>query len=292
MNLSHHCYPCILNMALSIANLSGFDRDQSALLMDETLHLLLELKKEFAAPPPVAAKRIFQKAAEISGAPEAFDPYRPLKKKANDTIMAIYGQLERMIAEKESPVETAIRLSALGNILDFAIIDPAKIDIQREVAAASDLIFEKYDDASFFSILSRAKHVLIIGDNAGEILFDKLLAKNLKAFKPGLLVTYAVRHRPILNDVTLEDASDVGMDQVADVISSGSLAPGTCLDETSLTFNHIFNTADLVISKGQGNYETLNGVKMESLFFIFRVKCKQVADVMNAPLHSLVLLQA
>lgn len=205
---------------------------------------------------------------------------------------AIYGQLERMVAEADSPVESAIRLSALGNILDFAIIDPSKIDIQKEVAAAADLIFERYDDGPFFSILSRARQVLILGDNAGEIVFDKLLAKTLKAFKPGLTVTYAVRHRPVLNDITLEEARDIGMDEVAEVISSGSLAPGTCLDETTSEFNALFESADLVIAKGQGNYETLNAAPRENLFFIFRVKCKQVAETMNAPLHSLVLLKS
>lgn len=292
MNLSPTCYPCIMNMVLSISSLSGFDPVKTGLLMDDTLHLLLELGKSAPVPPPVAAKRLFQRAAELSGAPEAYDPYKPLKKKANDTVMAIYGQLERMIAEADSPVESAIRLSALGNILDFAIIDPSKIDIQKEVAAAADLIFERYDDGPFFSILSRARQVLILGDNAGEIVFDKLLAKTLKAFKPGLTVTYAVRHRPVLNDITLEEARDIGMDEVAEVISSGSLAPGTCLDETTSEFNALFESAGLVIAKGQGNYETLNAAPRENLFFIFRVKCKQVAETMNAPLHSLVLLKS
>lgn len=292
MNLTFNCYPCIMNMVLSISDLSEFDKVQTNSLMTYTLNLLLELGETGPVPPPVAARHIFQKAAEISGLPGEYDPYKPLKKKANDTVMAFYPELEKIVSQSAAPLETAIRLSALGNILDFAIIDHKTIDILQEVASARDLVFEKYDYDLFFSTLSHAKEVLILGDNAGEIVFDKLLVKTLKVFFSGLTVTYAVRHQPILNDVTLEDALDIGMDEVATVMSSGSLSPGTCLEETSPRFNRLFKGADLIVSKGQGNYETLNMTPKENLFFVFRVKCNQVATVMNAPLHSLVLLKS
>jgi len=278
-------------MVLTISDLSDFNEKQTQALMDYTLDLLLEIGRTSPVPPPFVAKQIFQKAGVISGLNDAYDPYRILKQNANDAVLAIYDDLKTKVAESSSPLEMAIKLSALGNILDFAIIDHRTIDILKEVDSADDLLFEKYDYHAFLSACSNAKNTLILGDNAGEIVFDKIFIETLKAHYPDMSITYAVRHQPIINDITLKDAEDVGMSEVANTISSGSMCPGTYLRETAQAFNDMFRKADLIISKGQGNYETLNNEPRPNLFFIFRVKCKQVAQDMNARLHSLILWQ-
>ena len=291
MDILLNCYPCIVTMVLTIADLSRFSDDQTKQLMNEALSLLLDVGKTGPVPPPVVAGRLFQKAGEISGDMDRYDPYSALKKKANKTVTDFYHTLVQAVAQSQSPVEKAIKLAALGNILDFAIIDHNTIDILQEVKDIDKLVFEKYDYESFSSRLSTAGHLLILGDNAGEIVFDKLLIQTLNTRFPDLKITYAVRGATIINDVTMEDAREVGLTKAADVISSGSVCPGTYLDDADPDFLDIFEQADLIISKGQGNYETLSKEDRANLFFIFRVKCKHVGARVGAGLHSLILLE-
>ena len=291
MDILLNCYPCIVTMVLTISDLSRFSDAQTKQLMNEALSLLLDVGKKGPVPPPVVAGRLFQKAAKISGDGDRYDPYNGLKKNANKTVTDIYDTLAATVTQSPSPVEKAIKLAALGNILDFAIIDHNSIDIIQEISDIDKLSFEKYDYDAFYTRLSTAGHLLILGDNAGEIVFDKLLIQTLNTQFPDLKITYAVRGATIINDVTMEDARDVGLTEVANVISSGSVCPGTYLDDADPEFLNIFNQADLIVSKGQGNYETLSQEDCDNLFFIFRVKCKHVGARVGASLHSLILLE-
>jgi len=131
--------------------------------------------------------------------------------------------------------------------------------------------------------LTKAKTILIIGDNTGETIFDKVLIENI----PEIEVTYALRSEPIINDATMEDAVASGLDKVADLISSGCNAPGLILEECSAEFLAVYNNAEIIISKGQGNYEALSEEK--NIFFLLKAKCPMIAGRLNVKLNEYIL---
>jgi hypothetical protein len=139
---------------------------------------------------------------------------------------------------------------------------------------------------SFVSTLSSAKSILYLGDNAGESVFDKILIEAMQ--KP---VTYVVREHPVINDVTMEDALASGIQEVASIISSGSDAPGILLNDCSDEFRHAFENADMIISKGQGNYETLSETT-RPVFFLLKAKCHVIAHHLGVNENDIVLKDA
>ena len=196
-----------------------------------------------------------------------------------------------MIKESSSPLETALKIAAAGNIIDFGAKNYAKLDIKKELSTIDQRGFGIYNYDQFYKHLSHASVLLYICDNAGEIVLDKIFIEEIKKAFPSLDIICALRERPIINDAVLEDAFDVGLDQVATLISSGSVYPGTILEETSSEFKKLFKTSDIIISKGQGNFETLLDEATEKIFFILRIKCEMMARLSNVQLDDLVLMQ-
>jgi uncharacterized protein with ATP-grasp and redox domains len=148
-----------------------------------------------------------------------------------------------------------------------------------------DTDFDECEYDLFKESLNKAKKILYIADNAGETVLDKLLIEQIK--KP---VKYAVRSKPIINDATIEDANDAGIDEIAEIVSSGCDAPGTILDLCSDEFRKIYENADLIISKGQGNYETLSG-QTRPIFFLLKVKCPVIARDIDIKTGSIILIK-
>ncbi len=203
------------------------------------------------------------------------DPYKDAKKQTNDLVLSLYPGLKKMVLSSEKPFNTALRLAIAGNIIDFAVGD------QHNLEATIDKVLKK-DFAIDNSIelkeeLSSAKTVLYLGDNAGEIVLDKLFIETIK--HPNLY--FAVRGAPVINDATIEDAKYVGMDNVAKVISNGYDAPSTIVDKSSDEFKRLFNEADVIISKGQGNLEGLLNKTDKQVFYLLMVKCDVIAEAID-----------
>lgn len=292
MKLDINCYPCLLNMVLKISSLSEMSLVQSEKLMKEAISILHTIDPQKRNTPPHYAAILNKKAAEIKGVEyHEFDAYKTLKTKSNQEALELEKDMIEIIEDSSDKLSTALQISAIGNIIDFGAIDHKKIDIKNELLNVSNLKFERYDIQSFSQNISSAKNLLYIGDNSGEIVTDKILISQLKKLFPKIKIVFASRERPILNDVTLEDCYKIGMDKVCDVISSGSVHPGTIIEKTSDEFKILYDNADIIIAKGQGNYETLSESKNNKLFFIFRVKCEQVALCTNATHDSLILMQ-
>ncbi len=231
--------------------------------------LYLAKVKEFTRPPAFYASYVQRIVQEVTGSE---DPFREQKALANRIALGILPDVERGMEGAEDRLAYALKVSAVGNSIDFAIrkeFDPAE-EIPRLMA----LDFEVWDYGIFRERLSSARSVLIVGDNAGEIVFDKPLVRLLG--EDGKEVIYAVKGEPILNDATLEDAAEVSMSELCRVISNGSGMVGTWLEDCSPEFLEIFRGADLVISKGQANFETLNSSGRE-IFFLLVAKCDPVA---------------
>ncbi len=212
------------------------------------------------------------------------DPFRRKKKIYNQLALEAYERLKEIVDTSENRLRTAVKIAAAGNIVDLGILGEVDVEAALAEALASDFAID--DLSEFEKALSSARRVLYLGDNAGEIVFDRILIEEFRDKD----VIFAVKEAPILNDATLEDARAVGMDKVAGIISNGSPMIGTNLQTCSAEFQREFWAADLIISKGQGNFETLDGVEAP-LFFILRAKCEEIANEVGVRVGDVVLVE-
>ncbi len=190
------------------------------------------------------------------------------------------------------PAGDGVAVAAAGNVIDFGAKDHATLDLEGELDGLTRQPFERFDLEAFRQRLATAQTLLYICDNAGEIVFDALLMETLLAMRPTLSIHAAFRETPILNDATVDDALTVGIDAFADVVSSGCRLAGCILDECSVDFRHRFETADLILSKGQGNLSGSDArCRSERVFFVFRTKCAPVASKSGTTQGNLQMIQ-
>ena len=211
------------------------------------------------------------------------DPYKEAKKKYNDLALKMWPDLNKLILKSKDPFDTALRLALAGNIIDFAASDT--FNLQATIDRSLTALFAIDHSGRLKNALEKAKTVLYLGDNAGEIVLDKLFIKTIK--HPNLI--YVVRGAPVINDATIEDAEYIGMSNIARVISNEYDAPSTILHKSGKTFQRWFKEADLIISKGQGNLEGLIPLNDDRLFFLLMVKCDVIAEFLNVKKESFVV---
>jgi uncharacterized protein with ATP-grasp and redox domains len=231
-----------------------------------------------STPPEIGMvvyKAIYQ-AADLE------DPFKEAKQRCTGYLLKMLRDLRKEILSAPDSLYMALKFSGLGNAIDYGANPDFDLDEEMKKLFSKDFEVCEYD--AFQESLSNAKEVLYLADNAGETVLDRLLIEQLD--RP---VKYAVRSKPIINDATIEDAQQAGIDEVADIISSGCDAPGTILDLCSEDFLRIFKDTDLIISKGQGNYETLSEQKRQ-IFFLLMVKCPVIARDINIQPGSLALI--
>ncbi|BAX82505.1 damage-control phosphatase ARMT1 family protein [Labilibaculum antarcticum] len=212
------------------------------------------------------------------------DLYLEEKKYANAILFSQYEKWNSFVTQQNEPLHIASKLAVVGNIIDYGA-HSVPTDIPAKIEELLALDFTLDDRAQMFAEIKKANSVLYLGDNAGEIVFDKLFIQHLN--HPNL--TYAVRGTPIINDVTLEDAEQVGMQEVCKLISNGHDAPSTLVDNCSIEFQELFRKADVVISKGQGNFEGLLNEKKESLYFMLMAKCDVIAEMLDVCKGDLII---
>lgn len=268
MKMYNDCFPCIARGALEAARLATTDEAVQLDILQTVLEKLA--KMDPASPPPLMAGFIHQTIETWTG---VTDPYAALKKKYNSLAMDLYPWLQTL---KDDPgrdrFETSVRLAIAGNIIDFGtaaavgentLMDTISHALELPVNGSVDRLKQAVE---------KADHILWLADNAGEIVFDKLMLEEMDMAK----VVYAVRGGPVQNDATLEDAQAVGLTDMVRVISSGAAIPGTLLPWCGSELTAAFKQADLIISKGQGNFETL-AHDDPRIFFLFKAKCPVVA---------------
>ncbi len=213
------------------------------------------------------------------------DPYREVKKQGNDEMLALLPKLRKKVQVSANPLETAVRYSLAGNVIDYGP------DHGFDRVETFDRVQEAKLAIDHFTVLEKmvrnAGMILYLGDNAGEIVADKLFLETLG--HPN--VYYAVRGGPVINDVTLEDARYVKMEELARVVSNGFNAPSTILHESSPEFTRLFDQADVILSKGMGNFEGLLNYKREGLFFLFMVKCPVIGGLIGVETGEFVIME-
>jgi uncharacterized protein with ATP-grasp and redox domains len=211
------------------------------------------------------------------------DPYKKEKRINNDLALSMLPRLEYIVSQSGDPFKTALRLAIAGNIMDFAANGNFNLGETIDKALLSDFAIDHSNILK--ERIEKALSVLYLGDNAGEIVFDKLLIQTIN--HPNL--TYAVRGAPVINDATIEDAEYVGMNDIANVISNGYDAPSTVPDKSSNEFKKYFWESQLIISKGQGNLEGLLPLNDERIFFLLTVKCDVIAEYLKVDKNSFVV---
>lgn len=274
------CIPCFLRQSLDSVRLITDDERIHEELMRQVL--ALACKMDLRQSPPAMAQKIHQLIRKLTGVQ---DPYRRIKDRFNRLALQMYPELKNHVATSADPLETAVRLAIAGNIIDFGVnsdLEESHIEIIIAESLTAPLDMGVLED--FKQAAAQAENILYLGDNAGEIVFDRLLIELLGCKR----ITLVVKAGPIINDATIEDAIDTGLSDVVKVIDNGSDAPGTILRSCSESFRRRFNEADLIIAKGQGNYETLNNADKE-IFFILRAKCPVIARHLGCEIGSLVL---
>lgn len=283
MNILPDCWVCAMRQALGAARLVGGDEEYQHRCLQEAARLLAASERNIT--PPEAGEGLYAMIREMSGND---DPFAEMKRKQNEAVMAIVPWLRETIAGADDPLLMAVRLAIAGNTVDPGA--QASFDLEKSVmeAVEGEGALEHFE--AFAERLAGADNVLVVADNSGEIVFDLMLIETMREVRGEELdVVVAVRAAPIINDVTEAEARDVGLHEVARVISSGSEMPGTVLTRTTPEFREAFEAADLVISKGQGNWETLEDSERE-VFFMFQAKCPAVAAYNDCEEGALLLL--
>jgi len=282
MKTALDCIPCFIRQALDVARLASTDLAVHERIVRDVLGWTSEMNLE--QPPPLLGQRIHRRLREIT---RIEDPYRATKNHHNRMALNLLPELKAEIEAASDPLMMAVRLAIAGNIIDMGVNGSfSEIDLRRSIEQALAEPFAG-DQDGFRQAVAKANNILYLADNAGEIVFDRLLVEQLSTAR----VTLAVRGAPVINDATMVDVLALELNEIVEVIDNGSDAPGTILDDCSQDFNRRFAEADLVLAKGQGNFETLSDVN-QNIYFLFKAKCPVIASHIGLPVGTHVLAQS
>lgn len=278
MKTHYDCVPCMLNGLINLFKQDIIEEKYHDSVIKEAMKYYSTL--DFSQSPLKVNRDLHSIVRKVVKNP---DPYKSLKDKYNNKALNYFDKYEEIVKKSDNPFKTALRLAIAGNIIDFG---PAhKFSVEETIEKVLITEFKNDDSDKLFEEVQKADKILYLLDNTGEIVFDSIFLNVLN--HPD--ITLAVRHSPILNDATLEDIAFIGLDKKYKVITNGDNAPGTLLTHVSEEFLNKFNSADLIISKGQGNYEGLNAVSDKNLFFLLMAKCKIIADDLGVKLGDSVI---
>lgn len=273
MKMRYDCLPCLFRQTLESARMVTDDEEMIKDILKKYSKMLPELIDSEATAPMIAEEMqgYIKKVSGVS------DPYAEIKKRNLDSVFKLLSLVKKEIAAAEDPLLAALLMSAMGNSIDAGV--SLNVNIKDNIERALKESFAHSDYQQFLGELKEADELLFIADNTGEAVFDKLLLKKIKE-EYDLKITYSVRETAVLNDITAEGALELGIDQYAEIIKSGSKAPGMIMDSASKEFLKHYQKADLVISKGQGNLESLYGIE-SGIYFLLKAKCEVIAEFLN-----------
>ena len=275
------CIPCFFKQALDIFRLLKLSEDLQKRILDEISTFIPHFS--LSSKPPEMGKRIYQTIKKFT---QIEDPLREYKVQSNLVV-------EKVIEKLDIPsmnLADLMKLSGAGNFIDFVIKqgNVEEKELLQHLRRTLIKSFQHFQFQQFLTHLESAQTILYIGDNAGEAVFDREV---IRKFPPGKKVYFAVRGEPVINDVTEREAREIKMDEVAEIISTGDETPGVLLESSSSKFREIFHSSDLILAKGQGNYETLSEVEAP-LFFLLQIKCSVVARDIKGEVGDIVLIKS
>lgn len=278
------CIPCFQRQALKAMRMNKLSDKDSERILKLVMKKLINL--DWSLTPPDLARevyRIIKKETKIK------DPYLDTKKESNDLALSMILKLRRLVDDSSDELKTALKLSVAGNIMDYGVFE--KFDVEKTIEKVLKDDFAINDYELFKKKLANAKSLLFFADNAGEIVFDKVLLEAIMNYSKNdkLRITLVVKGGPIINDATIDDAKQIGMDMIPNIefktIDNGDSNSGP-LRSSLEVFNWI-KSHDLVISKGQGNYEGLS--QYSNVFFLLIAKCNVISNDLGVKEGSMVL---
>ena len=276
MEIFLDCLPCMLRQVLEASRMATDKPELQEKIIEESIRILSDYKKYRCSPD--MGRAIHQTVKKHTG---VSDPYALIKDRDIKAAKKVYPLLIHFLQKKQNSLYWALKISAVGNIIDSAINNNVNIEdcIEKELEKE----FSTCDIDMFENKLKTAKRLLIVGDNAGETVFDRIIAEHLSQLE----IIYTVRSEPIINDANVKDAYDSGLGDYTKIISTGCNAPGAIPEECSKEFLDLFNCVDIVISKGQGNFEALSDCG-RGIFFLLKAKCPIISQKLNVSLNDYV----
>lgn len=286
MKIQEKCIPCIVNQAIKTANMVGLK--EKDVMLRRVFTYLSRVDYNSSSTPELVGE-IFSLLKQETGNE---DPYKETRAHYNNLFLGRLPELEREINASADSFLESIKYAITGNIIDFnPVHDVSLMEIEDYFTKLKGEPLEWDDSGLLKQEIRKAGTLLYLGDNCGEICLDKILVKKIKEINPLCHVFFATRGTAVVNDSVEEDAYSVGMDAYATIISNGDSSLGTVLHRTSQEFQEIYRNADVVIAKGQANYECLSDEK-RNLFFLLMTKCKVIADDIGVPERKLVCMKS
>ncbi len=281
MLIDEACVSCIVNQSTKVANALGAD----ALLTQKLYSHVEALSQTFSykkSPPEIAAD-VYEDMALIA---QTADLYATVKKASTKKAASFLPFLEKKLKNSSNKLLTATKIAVAGNVIDLAAA--VEFDLEEELEKIFETAFAENDFEKFAHKLASATTVLVIGDNVGEHIFDYLFIQTLQELYPKIAFSYMVRGNPIINDVTMKEAKEAGFDKLCHLVDSGVNTPGFTYDRANATSKKLFDSVDLVVSKGMGNYECLSPSHRSDITFLLKVKCGVVANSLKKNIGDII----
>ncbi len=272
------CFPCFLRQALHLAKICGLSEQEQKKVIDHTGSLFAQI--DVSATSPEIAYHIHHNLKDFL---QKKDPYALIKQKNVTEALKMLPMLNSKIVASTNPLHTATRLAIAGNVIDLGAQQSFNLEEELEKVLSANFAIDHFAD--FAQDIAKAKNIVYLGDNTAEGVFDKLLIKQIN--KP---LVFATRALPVINDITMQWAKKIGLDSVCSVVSSGAKTPGTVPKLCSPKFKQTLTQADIIISKGQGNYEALSDTDLP-IYFLLKAKCQVIANHIGVPIGSYLLIK-
>ena len=281
MTIDKECVGCIINQSARVAKAINAS-DNLAHKMTSSVELM---SKDFSFDdnPPEIASYVYEELAKIANKVDLYDEVKEIStQKAKSFIPLLKNKLQ----SSSNKLMTATKIAVAGNVIDLAA--QVEFDLEEELNKIFDTDFAHNDFDMLKEKLTASKKVLVIGDNVGEHVFDYIFIQTLQELFPHVDFSYMVRGNPIINDVTIKEAKEAGFDELCELVDSGVNTPGFVYSRANSYSQKLFDTADLVISKGMGNYECLTPSHRKGICFLLKVKCSVVASSLSKEIGDII----
>ena len=281
MFIDEACVSCIINQSVKVSDAINADNS----LRDSLVSKVEDMSKSFSFSnnPPEIAADVYEKMAIIANKKDLYDEVKTL---STTKALSFVPHLKQKLLDSNNKLLTATKIAVAGNVIDLAA--EVEFDLAEELEKIFDTDFAHNDFEELQSSLAVAKNIVILGDNVGEHIFDYMFVEVLKELYPRVHYSYFVRGTPIINDVTIIEAKEAGFDKLCNLVDSGVNTPGFAYSRATKEAQELFDNADLVISKGMGNYECLSPSHREKICFLLKVKCGVVAQSLGKEIGDIV----
>ncbi len=281
MKIDEACVACIINQSVKVADAIRASDD----LSNKLTSTIEDMSKNFSYQdtPPEIASFVYEKMAEIVNKEDLYDDVKEL---STQKALSFVPFLQDKLSTCRDKLLTATKIAVAGNVIDLAAVVEFDLDEELEKIFHTDFACDDFE--MFKNQLLHVKNVVILGDNVGEHIFDYMFVEVLKELYPHVDYTYMVRGNPIINDVTMKEAKECDFDKLCNLVDSGVNTPGFAYSRASKEAQELFDNADLVISKGMGNYECLSPSHRKNICFLLKVKCGVVANSLGQEIGDIV----